>query len=102
MKIDIKSIDNALSKVLSLKGVKYKDKYLSGDIERDSKYSFGFIAQDLSRELPELTSNIGSENVLAIDYISLIPILVEAIKEQDKILSEINCRLDKLEKANNK
>ncbi len=99
LKKDVQSINNALSKVLSLKGIKYKDKHLSGDIERDSSYSFGFIAQDLSRELPELTSNIGSENILAIDYIGLIPILVEAIKEQDKILKEINDRLDKLEKG---
>lgn len=97
LKKDIQEINNALGKVLSLKGIKYKDKVISSDTEKDPMYSFGFVAQDLSKELPELISNIGSEKLLAIDYISLIPILVEAIKEQDKIITEVKNRLDKVE-----
>ena len=52
----------------------------------------GFIAQDIQKVFPELVYE-DKNGMLAVDYISLIPVLVESIKEQqgqfDKLIKEI-------------
>ncbi|MEY3240611.1 MAG: hypothetical protein RIR11_2049, partial [Bacteroidota bacterium] len=53
---------------------------------------YGFIAQDLERVIPELTG-VNSDGFYAVNYIALIPVLTEAIKEQDKTIvqqAEVN------------
>jgi hypothetical protein len=42
---------------------------------------FGFIAQELQKVYPELVSQ-DNEGIYSVNYIGLIPVLVEAIKEQ--------------------
>lgn len=46
----------------------------------------GFIAQKVQTEFPELVSE-DEEGYLSIDYIGIIPVLVEAMKEQQKQIS---------------
>ena len=50
---------------------------------------YGFIAQELIKEFPDLVSE-DSNGYLAIDYLGLIPVLVEALKEQQNIIQEQN------------
>jgi hypothetical protein len=54
--------------------------------EVTSRKHFGFIAQDLQKIFPELVSE-GKDGYLGVDYIGIIPMLVEAFKEQDSILT---------------
>jgi hypothetical protein len=77
LKKDINTIDNALSKVLKLRGVTYYWK----DTESDPEKSMGLIAQEVEKIIPEVvrTTQDGRKGV---QYTSLIGILVEAIKEQ--------------------
>ena len=49
--------------------------------------------------LPELVSKTGAEPLYSIDYIGVIPILVEAVKEQESIIKNVTNRLEKLEKS---
>ncbi len=47
---------------------------------------YGFVAQDLKRIFPELVEE-DEEGYLYVDYLGLIPVLVETIKEQQQQLS---------------
>ena len=72
-KEDIQPIQNALNKILDMRGVSYKMK----DTKRKS---LGVIAQEIENILPETVSknNNGSKTV---SYNNIIAVLIEAIKE---------------------
>lgn len=78
MKANINTISNALSKVRNLRGVSYNwNTDLSGDTR------IGFIAQEVSRVVPELTfvNNRTEEKLMGVHYQDVTALLVEAIKE---------------------
>ena len=55
----------------------------------DNKVLFGFLAQDVQKAFPELV--VADEHgLLSVDYVGLIPVLLNAVKEQ-------NARIEKLE-----
>jgi hypothetical protein len=51
------------------------------------KKSYGMIAQELQKVLPELVSQ--ENNGLSVSYLPLIAILIEAVKEQQKQIDEL-------------
>jgi hypothetical protein len=63
-----------------------------------SRKHFGFIAQDLQKIYPELVFE-DKDGLLSVDYTSLIPMLVEAIKEQDSILTVQSAQIKELQKS---
>ena len=69
IKQDIKTIDNALDKVLQMRGVTFI---------KDSKLSSGVIAQELEKIAPELVQNGEYKSVA---YGNVVGYLIEAIKE---------------------
>lgn len=81
-KQDIKPIDNALSKVSALNGVSYYwiDPMLEGH-DTDPSLQLGFIAQDVYKVVPEAVG-IDDKGRYGMNYLALIPVLTEAIKEQ--------------------
>lgn len=95
-KQDISPIDNALEKVLNLKGVKYRFK---DNDPNDNAFRFGFIAQDVINVCPEVVK-IMPDSTLAITYTDLIAVLTEAIKEQQAIIEQINLDQKKLSEEN--
>lgn len=97
LKKDIHSINSALSKVLALRGVRYQHKLSITDQEKGDEYNFGFIAQETKEVLPELVHITGADSLYAIDYMGIIPILVEAIKEQEDKIEDLNSRLKNLQ-----
>lgn len=60
-----------------------------------NKIMFGYLAQDMQKVFPELVLE-DEEGYLSIDYIGLIPVLVEAIKEQQAIIEELQKQMDAL------
>ena len=63
---------------------------------KDSKRpALGVIAQEIEHVLPEVVSqnNNGSKTV---SYNHIIAVLIEAIKEQQKIIEDINQKIKKL------
>lgn len=94
-KENIKNIDNALSLVLKLHGVRFdlkkefaysdsivKDIKIKAKLEKERKNKIGFIAQDVNKILPEVVVHDDSTDIYGIQYGTLVPLLVEAIKEQ--------------------
>ncbi|MDP4276599.1 MAG: tail fiber domain-containing protein [Bacteroidota bacterium] len=66
-----------------------------------SKKHIGFIAQEVQQLYPQLIQ-VDKDSLLAIDYIGLIPIIVEALKEQDSIICELNQEIKSLRSSLNK
>ncbi|MFQ5633299.1 MAG: tail fiber domain-containing protein, partial [bacterium] len=57
------------------------------EVENQVK-QFGLIAQEVEEVFPELVRS-GLNGMKSIDYNGLIPVLVEAIKEQQKQISKL-------------
>lgn len=55
------------------------------------KKRFGFVAQDLMEILPELVEE--GEDGYYVDYLGMIPLLVETIKEQQQVLATLQTLL---------
>jgi hypothetical protein len=56
--------------------------------------SYGFIAQDVQKVLPELVRE-GKDGYLAVDYIKIIPFLFEKVKQLTSELEELKYNLKK-------
>ena len=87
-KKEIKTIDKALEKVLSLRGVNYywnqKDFI---DRKFDNKLEIGLIAQEVEKIVPEVVHD-GADGYKSIEYSKLVGLLIEAIKEQQKVIAD--------------
>jgi hypothetical protein len=99
IKTDIQPIYNAIDKVNLLNPVYYQkhDSYVENDflnIDYDSSVkSLGFIAQEVYNIIPEAV-NTGTTNELwAMDYTKIIPILTKAIQEQQAIIKALEQRI---------
>lgn len=78
LKENINTIENALQKVLSLRGVTYnwKDKSKGGDGTK-----LGLIAQEVNGVVPELTYYNSNGGYMGVHYKDIPALLIEAIKE---------------------
>ncbi|AZQ43546.1 tail fiber domain-containing protein [Nonlabens ponticola] len=87
-KENINDLSLGLETILKLKTYSYN--YKTDASEREQ---YGFMAQDLLEDLPEVvhTGN-DDEQTLSVDYTALIPILVNAIKEQQKRIEALEAR----------
>lgn len=83
LKKDIAPIYNAISIVDRLHGVQYK---LCAD--HQEKCRMGMIAQDVAKVVPEVVS-VGDDGLLGIDYGKLVPILVEAVHQLQKQITNM-------------
>ena len=99
IKTDIQPIVNAIGKVNLLNPVYYEkhDSYVENDflnIDYDSSVkSLGFIAQEVYNIIPEAV-NTGTTNELwAMDYTKIIPILTKAIQEQQILIKALEQRI---------
>jgi hypothetical protein len=84
MKTNIAPLNTALDKIVNLKGVSYewKDKARSGHGKE-----IGLLAQDVEKVFPELVHTDGM-GYKAVSYDRLAPVLIEAIKEQNQLLTD--------------
>jgi hypothetical protein len=65
--------------------------------ESDKGTEFGFLAQELAIIFPELT-RADSSGYLTVDYIGLIPVIVEALKSQQNIITSQDQNITNLQK----
>ena len=95
----IGKIDNPISKVLNLKGVYYKENEKAKELGYDcDDVQVGVIAQDVQKVLPEAIKPApGHEEYMTVQYEKIVPLLIEAIKEQQGTIDDLKSRLEKLE-----
>lgn len=85
LKTNITPIQNGLSTVLQLKPYSYHLKDSTGQAIQTKEY--GFIAQDIEEILPDITDT--AKGIRLLDYEQIIPILAEAIKEQQDTINNL-------------
>ena len=89
LKANIVSLGATLSKLLQIDGKSYTMKK-----DKSEKQKIGLLAQDIEKVFPELVSE--SNGIKSVNYQGLVPVLVNAMKEQQRILSEQQSELDEL------
>ncbi len=94
LKSNIHSLKGALSKILRLDGVSFE--WLQG--ERAGEKDIGVIAQEVEKVLPEAVQT-DAEGYKAVDYPRLVPLLINAIKEQQGEIDSLTKRIEALERA---
>jgi len=90
-KENIKVIENAMDKIQALDGFTYdfKDKEINGRNLKaiTGKKQIGFVAQNVQEVFPELIE-ADKNSYLSVNYVAIIPVLVEAMKEQQEVIDE--------------
>lgn len=76
-----------------MRGVTYnwKDREKKGNQKQ-----IGVIAQEVQEVFPELVSE--REGHLAVNYIGLIPVLIEAIRDQQEMIDQLKQQVETLQK----
>jgi len=92
LKSNIISLGSTLAKVLMLDGKSYSMKN-----DPESSVKIGLVAQNIEQTFPELVSE--SNGIKSVNYQGLIPVLINAVKEQDDIIKKQDERLAKLEQV---
>jgi hypothetical protein len=88
LKSNIESLGSTLSKLLQIDGKSY---------EMKGKQKIGVLAQEIKEVFPELVSEDDNE-MLAVNYQGLVPVLINALKEQDAKMKEQEKKINRLEK----
>lgn len=98
--------ESAVSKIRNINAYRYdydetkspntQDSKLPALIEAN-KNKIGFMAQNIQSQFPELVKEIGNTGNLGVNYIGLIPVLLEAIKEQQALIEDLQIKVKQLE-----
>jgi len=110
LKTNIENIPNALDKVKALNGVLYNwtDEGHKWGLDVDTeKREVGLLAQEVQAVLPEAVApapfdlddegnSKSGEDYLTVKYERIAPVLIEAIKEQQKEIDELKAMVQKL------
>jgi len=86
VKKNVQTLDDALNKTLSLRGVSFTFK----DTEKDS---IGLIAQELENIVPEVVET-GSDGYKSVSYGNLVGLLIEAIRDQQSQIDDLREQLE--------
>jgi len=84
-KTNIQVIDNPIDKIMKIDGVSFNWK-------ASNKPSFGVIADNVQKTLPDLVSN---EDPKTVNYNGLVGLLIEVVKNQQEQINELRGLLDK-------
>jgi hypothetical protein len=99
LKTNIVPVTGTLDKIMKLKPCSYKFKSDAARSKSGQKITFGFLAQDVEKVIPNITTTSGG--IKLIDYMQIIPLLVNAVQEQNKKIENLKEEVDNLtEKLN--
>ena len=84
LKSNIISLGSTLAKLLMIDGKSYTMK------TNEAESKIGLLAQDVQKAFPELVKTTNdSDKTLSVNYQGLIPVLINAIKEQQKQIKQL-------------
>jgi hypothetical protein len=105
LKTILSNIENPIDKIKKIKGVYYTPNEVAKSFGfQDTKVKVGVIAQDIKAVLPEIVCpapfdeakygiSKSGEEYMTVQYDKLVPLLIEAIKEQQLQIEEIQSKL---------
>ncbi len=88
LKANIVSLGSTLAKLLLIDGKSYT-------MKKNGKQKIGVLAQDIQKVFPELVTT-DDKDMLAVNYQGLVPVLINALKEQDDKISRLENLVEKL------
>ena len=90
------NIPNAVEKVKSLNGFYYEPNITAQDLGYQKEMHVGVSAQEVNAIMPEVVAPAPIDNkYMTVKYDRLIPLLIEAIKEQQIQIDELKAQLKK-------
>ena len=89
LKANIVSLGSTLFKLLQIDGKSYTLKK-----DESEKQKIGLLAQDIEKVFPELVSE--SHGIKSVNYQGLVPVLINALKEQQSEIDELKTMLKTL------
>jgi hypothetical protein len=95
LKKNIEPLKSSLGKVMNLNGVSYEWK---AEENQGKGREIGLIAQDVEAVIPELVYT-DSKGYKSLSYDKIVPVLVEAIKEQQQTIAEKSRTIDEQKSA---
>ena len=101
LKTNIETIDNALSIIDNLRGVRFDWNENALKLNKNvdlNKRELGVIAQEIEKELPEVIKE-GLGGYMAVRYEKITPVLIAAIKEQQIMIKQQDERISNLENS---
>lgn len=109
LKENITPINDPINKIKSLRGVTYKSNQVAHSYGYTNKSEqVGVIAQDVKKVLPQAVKpapfdigqnvdgseySLSGENYMTVQYEKLVPLLIEAIKEQQILIEDLQKRI---------
>jgi hypothetical protein len=101
-KTDVTPIDNALDDVLRMKGVKYNwNRSAYPGLNFPEGQQLGVIAQDMEKILPQLVYT-DPDGYKSVSYEKIVPVLIEAIKDQQKQIDDLKAMVTSLTSGNSR
>ena len=97
LKKNLQPLSSVLTNIKKLNGYSYN--WI--EPHRDSSTQIGIIAQEVQAVYPELVSE-DREGILSVNYSGLIPVLIEAAKEQQAHIENLQSQMDMLALQNEK
>jgi uncharacterized phage infection (PIP) family protein YhgE len=96
LKTNIQQVSNSLDKIRQINGVSFdwKEEASPKGVERSS--SIGLLAQEVETVFPTLVKE-DRQGKKAVNYSGMIPVLLEAIKEQQSQIEALEQRIAELE-----
>ncbi|WP_207422980.1 tail fiber domain-containing protein [Desertivirga brevis] len=93
LKTNINDLNYGLKDVLALKPVSYN--WI--DPSRGKEKQLGLIAQEARTVIPEIVSGDEAKEKLSVNYTELVPVLINAIKEQQSAFDKQQKKIEELE-----
>jgi hypothetical protein len=102
LKEEIEKIDNALEKLQEINGVSFRWKDIPDVVGNPGKKDYGIIAQEVEKVFPEVVHESAHESpdgdkYKTVAYDKLVPVLIEAIKEQQDQINTLKNKIKELE-----
>jgi hypothetical protein len=96
LKEHIETIEDPLETLEGIQGITFNFKEDASRTDLDPhRRRVGVLAQDVEKVLPEAVSK-GPDGYLAVDYTALVPVLLEAVKEQQSQIEDLQKELESL------
>jgi hypothetical protein len=93
LKANIVSLGSTLSRLLLIDGKRYT-------MKKDGKQKIGVLAQDIQKVFPKLVTT-DDKDMLAVNYQGLVPVLINALKEQQSEIDTYREEVSELKKMVN-
>ena len=93
LKTDVASIEKARDHIRQLDGKQYR--WLADEHRTGEEDKLGFIAQEVEAVLPQLVSE-NNDGIKSVNYLGVIPLLVNALKDQMLVTDEQALRIEML------